>query len=87
MDIVIEEEEEGGGYEFFDECFDDEVLDLRQKIKLGVSLEKTKKIKFTVGYNYVKLNVLPSNYQFPPMTFSQLIVNWLLVLSSPACPN
>ena len=32
MDIVIEEKEEEEGNECFDECFDDEVLDLRQKI-------------------------------------------------------
>ena len=31
-----------------------------------------------MGYHHGKLNVLPSTYQFPPMTFSKLIVNWLL---------
>ena len=36
-----------------------------------------KKIKFTVGYHHGKLNVLPYNYYFPPMTCSPLIVNCL----------
>ena len=31
-----------------------------------------------MGYNHGKLNILPSNYQFPPMTRSKTIVNWLL---------
>ena len=31
-----------------------------------------------MGYHDGKLNVLPSNYHFPPMNFSHLIVNWLL---------
>ena len=35
-------------------------------------------IKVTVGYHHGKLNVLPYNYQFPPMNFSHMIVNWLL---------
>ena len=35
MDLVIEQEEEQECIEFFDECFDDEVLDLRQKKKTG----------------------------------------------------
>ena len=48
MDISIEEEEE----EEVNECFNDEVLYLRRKIKQEVSLEKTKKIKFTVGYHH-----------------------------------
>ena len=39
MDIVIEEEEEEKGNGCFDGCFDDEVLDLRRKIKREVSLE------------------------------------------------
>ena len=39
MGIAIEEEEEEEG----NECFDDEVLDLRRKRKREVSLEKTKK--------------------------------------------
>ena len=59
MDIVIEEEEE----EECNECFDDKVLDLRQKRKQGVSLEQTKKRKFVVGYHHGNLNVLSSNYQ------------------------
>ena len=33
MDIAIEGEEEEEGNEFFGECFDEKVLDLRQKIK------------------------------------------------------
>ena len=74
MDISIEEEYEGG----CDECFDDEVLYLRRKRKWEVILEQKKKSKFMVGYNHGKLNILPSNYHFPPMNFSQLIVNWLL---------
>ena len=39
MDIAIEEEEEEEG----NECFDDEVLDLRLKRKREVILEQTKK--------------------------------------------
>ena len=31
-----------------------------------------------VGYHHGNLNVLLSNYQFPPMTCYQMIVNWLL---------
>ena len=31
-----------------------------------------------MGYHHGKLNVLPSNYQFPMMTCYQLIVNLLL---------
>ena len=41
-------------------------------------MDQMKKRKFTVGYYLGNLNVLPSNYQFPPMTCSWLIVNWLL---------
>ena len=41
-------------------------------------MEQTKKIKFTVVYHHGKINVLPYNYQFPLVNFSQLIVNWLL---------
>ena len=29
-------------------------------------------------YHHGKLNILSCNYQFPPITFSRLIVNWLL---------
>ena len=43
MDIAIEGEEEDEGNECFDECFDDEVLNLRRKRKQEVSLEQTKK--------------------------------------------
>ena len=38
-------------------------------------------------YHHGKLNVLPSNYQFPQMTCSQLVVNWLLVSVSENVPN
>ena len=31
-----------------------------------------------VGYHHGKLNVSPSNYQFPLITCYQLIVNWLI---------
>ena len=86
MEISIEEEEEEGGNKCFDKCFDDEVPYLRQKRKREVSLEKTKKIKLTVGYHDVKLNVLPSNHQFPPMTCYQLIVNWLIGSVSDTVP-
>ena len=48
------------------------------KKKQEVSLEKTNKKKFTVSYHHGRLNVLPSNYQFPRMPCSRLIVNWLL---------
>ena len=41
INISIPEEEEGEGKECFDEYFDDEVLDLRQKRKQEVSLEQT----------------------------------------------
>ena len=43
MYIAIEEEEEGEG----NECFDDEVLDLRRIKKPEVSLEQKTKRKFT----------------------------------------
>ena len=56
MDIAIEEEEEEEGNECFDECFHDEVPDLRQKRKQEVSLEQTEKRKVTVGYHHGKLN-------------------------------
>ena len=36
------------------------------------------KRKFTMKYHNGKLNVLPSNYKFLPMTFSQVTVNWWL---------
>ena len=78
IDIDIQEEEGEEVNEFFDEFFDDEVLDLRQKRKREVRLEQTKKRKFTVGYHHGKLNILPYTYQFPPMTFSQMILNWFL---------
>ena len=78
MGIAIEEEEEEEGNDCFDECFDNEVLDLRQTIKREVSLEHTNKRKLMVRYHHGKVNVLPSNDQLPPMTCSQLIVNWLL---------
>ena len=74
MDIAIEEEYN----ECFNKCFDDEILYLRQKIKREASLEQTEKRKFAVGYYHGKLNVLTSSYQLPPMTCSQLIVNWFL---------
>ena len=74
MFIAIEDEEEEEG----NECFDDKLLYLRRKRKREVSLEQMKKRKFMVGYHLVNLNVLPSNYQFPLMTCSQLIVDWLL---------
>ena len=76
MDIAIEEEEDDKCNECFDELFDDEVLDLRRK-KQEVSMEQTKKRKFMVVYHHGKLNVLPYNYYFPPMTCSPLIVNCL----------
>ena len=75
MDTAIEEEEDEEGNKCFDECSDDEVLDLRRKRKREVCLEQMKKRHFMVGYHHRKLNILPSNYQSPPMTFSQLIVN------------
>ena len=31
-----------------------------------------------MGHHHGKLNILPSNYQYLPITCSQLIVNWLL---------
>ena len=37
-----------------------------------------KKRKITVVYHHEKLNVLLSNYQFPLITCSRMIVNWLL---------
>ena len=49
-------------------------------------MEQTNKRKFTVGYHHGKLNVLLSYYKFPPMTFSQLIVNWLLGIVSENVP-
>ena len=61
---------------FQSECFDDEVICWR--LKREVSVEKTKKRKFTVGYHHGKLNYLPSNYQFPLTACFQLIENWLL---------
>ena len=78
MEIEIEEEEEEEDNECSGECFDYEVLDLRRKIKREVSLEQTKKRKFTVRSHHGKLNVLPFTYQFHPITLSQIIVNWLL---------
>ena len=87
MEIVIDKEEEEDGNECFDECFDEYVLDLRRKIKWEVSLEQTKKRKFTMGYNHGKLNVLPSNYRHPLMTCSQLIPNWLLGSVSENVPS
>ena len=78
MDMVIEQEKEEEGKECVYKCFDGEVLYLRQKRKWEVSLERTNKRTFTVVYHHGKINVLPSNYQFPPMTCSQLIVNFLL---------
>ena len=74
MDIVIEEEEQEEG----NELFDDKVLGLKRKRKRQLSLEKTKKRKFTVGYHNRKLIFLHSNYKFPLMNFYQMIVNWLL---------
>ena len=59
MDIVIEEKEEEEGNECFDECFDDEVLGLRRKRKQEVSLEQTKKRKFTVVYHHGNLTFYP----------------------------
>ena len=41
-------------------------------------MEKNETRKFAVGSHHGKLNILPSNYQFPPMTCFQLIANWLL---------
>ena len=41
-------------------------------------MEQTKKRKFTVGHHHGNLNTLPSTYQLPPMTCSQLIVNCLI---------
>ena len=38
-------------------------------------------------YHIVKLIVLLSNYQFPPMTLSHLIVNWLLCSVSGNVPH
>ena len=58
MEVYIEYEEEQEDNDCFDECFGDEVLDLRRK-KGEVSLEQTKKRNFTVGYNHGKLNVYP----------------------------
>ena len=55
MEIVIDKEEEEDGNEYFDECFDEDVLDLRRKIKWEVSLEQTKKRKITVGYHHGKM--------------------------------
>ena len=49
-------------------------------------MEQTKKIKFTVGYHHGKIDVLTSNFQFHPMTCSQLIVNWLLCSVSDNVP-
>ena len=43
MDILIEEEEEEEGNEYFDECFDDKVLDLRRKSKWDISLGKRRR--------------------------------------------
>ena len=78
MDIEIEKEEQEEGNACFDKCFDDEVLDLKQRRKLEVSSEQTNKRNVTVGYLHGKLNVLTSNYPFPPMTCSQLTVTCLL---------
>ena len=68
LDKAIQEEGEEECNECFNECSYGEVLDLRRKIKQGLSLEQTKKRKFTVRYHHGKLNVLPYNYQFPLMT-------------------
>ena len=70
----------------FNGCFDDKVLYLRRKIKRELVLEKTKKRFFTVVYYNVKLNYLPSNYQFPSKTCSKLIMNWLLCSIFPCEP-
>ena len=78
MDIEIGEEEWEEGSECFDKCFDDEVLYLRQKIKRELSLDQTKKRKFTVVYHHGKLNFLSYNYQFPLMNCYHLIVTWLI---------
>ena len=59
MEILIEEEKQKEGNQCFDGFLNDEVLDLRRKIKREVSLEETKKRKFIVGYNNEKLNVYP----------------------------
>ena len=47
IDIEIEEEEEEEG----NKCFNDEVLDLRQRREREVSLEQTKKRTFMVGFS------------------------------------
>ena len=86
IDIDIQEEEGEEVNEFFDEFFDDEVLDLRQKRKREVRLEQTKNRTFTVGYYHGGKIVLPFNYQFPPMTCSQLKVNQLLDVVSENMP-
>ena len=49
MDILIEEEEKEKGNDCFGECFDDDILDSRQKIKREVSLDQNEEEKIYSG--------------------------------------
>ena len=77
MDIAIKEGKQEADNECFDKCFDDEVLDLRRK-KRGSKFGANKEENIYGGISLWETKFLPSNYQFPLMTFSQLILNWLL---------
>ena len=57
----IEEEKEQEGKEYSEDCIDEEVLNLRRKIKWEEIMEQTKKKQITVGYNYVKINFYSLN--------------------------
>ena len=77
MQIFIEQKEEEEGNKCFDDCFDDELLDLgknKTETKFGANKEE----QIYDGISSWKTKFLSSNYQVPPMTCSQLIVNWLL---------
>ena len=50
----------------------------RKRKEHATSVDLVKKRRYRVGQHHGRLNILPRDYTFTPMTPSQLVQNWLL---------
>jgi hypothetical protein len=81
--FVVEDEDElvefdSGVHNANEQIFNEEEKQLHQKKKHEVAISSVRKRKLTMGCHHGMLTPLPQDWEFPSMTWTQLIFNWFL---------
>eukprot|EP00804_Cyclotella_cryptica_P030556 CCRYP_014841-RA/>CCRYP_014841-RA protein AED:0.29 eAED:0.28 QI:0/0/0/1/1/1/2/0/385 len=77
-DDCEEENESETIHEENEQFFTEEEKQLRRRRKRERAINSVKKRKLTMGCHHGMLTPLPEDWEFPPMTWTQLIQNWFI---------